>query len=489
MTPSGEHDRYRLLAAGSIDGRISPDEARDLERHLAGCPDCRAELSGLLADHEWLSAPRSPVAPPADVRTSVLAAARSPRVPRTSDAAGPFLPAFLAAAALLVVSVLALNLVFAPSGPGAVPSRTPGPSASERVAPTPARSSAAGRACRTIPANVSARWTFDDPVERFTGAPTTLIGQARGVEGVQGGALELVGGTSEALVEDTSVGQLGPGDFTISTWVRFLDLGGEQVLLERFIDGDPSAGWTLTKLAEDEVRFVLGTVDGWLDVNSTGARLASGTWHHVAVRRLGRDVVVLLDGLEVGLASLPAGAIVNVAPDLPLRFGRRGDARGFHLNGQLDEVLLWSDRALTDTELADVRAAGAAGFCEAAAGAGYEGSWRAVDCAAKGSTLDCLRWGDGSELHLTIGPGEQPSATFEDESVDGCGANGAPGRRVAMATGSFEGAHLWLTFTDVMCTHASESWADPLGLYKPYGDADLWADPDGDGWGTVWRRA
>ncbi|OYD15546.1 hypothetical protein CH330_05400 [candidate division WOR-3 bacterium JGI_Cruoil_03_51_56] len=39
-----EHDRYKALLMGYIDGELGPGERKELEEHLAGCQDCSREL-------------------------------------------------------------------------------------------------------------------------------------------------------------------------------------------------------------------------------------------------------------------------------------------------------------------------------------------------------------------------------------------------------------------------------------------------------------
>ncbi len=43
MADSG-HDRFKALLMGQIDGELAPGERKELEEHLAGCPECRREL-------------------------------------------------------------------------------------------------------------------------------------------------------------------------------------------------------------------------------------------------------------------------------------------------------------------------------------------------------------------------------------------------------------------------------------------------------------
>jgi hypothetical protein len=125
------HADYRLLAAAAVDGRIASDDAVALEAHLAGCESCRAFQRGLFADHAWLANP-GPVSPPKPrVRAAVLEAARSPRVPRISEAQRPW--AMVAAAAALVLLIggpVVLSRLQLPPGPGASVTPNASPTAS-----------------------------------------------------------------------------------------------------------------------------------------------------------------------------------------------------------------------------------------------------------------------------------------------------------------------------------------------------------------------
>lgn len=488
--PSGQddrerrvHARYRLLAAAAVDGRIDPEDAADLEAHLLTCEACREDLERMQADHRLLAQPARVPGPDPRVRSVVLDAARGPRVPRVGAPDRPW-AAMLAAG--LVVAVIGTGILLnlrSPSNPGSGPS----PAQSPSITPTPTGGTGTTSRCVSIPAGLSARWHFDSPAEHLTGEPIDFAGDVRFAEGVASSALRLSGPSTAASVRIPPNLDFGSGDFTIALWVRFGATDGEQVLLERYSE-DPGEGWTLTKLESGQLRLAVHTDRGAFTVDTAGIDLVAGTWHHVAVHRAGGTFRIFVDGVRSGAGDLDPGVAANLGTALPLLFGRRGDDRVFALEGDLDEVLAWTGRALGSVEIADLWRAGEQGFCEAAAGADYEGTWVAVDCATQGDTVDCGRHGDGSALRLVIGPGEEPAVWFEDEAVAGCESSGSGGR-VATGTARFEGAYLWATFDEVDCDAPSASWTNPMQLYKALGDDGIWFDPDGDNWGLVYRRA
>lgn len=483
--PDGRsHDAYRLLAAAAVDGRIDPEDAAALEAHLASCPTCRADERAMLQDHLWLATPGPVREADPRIRAAVLEAARTARVPRLG---APVLRVSWTtlAAAILVIAVAGAGLrILERRDPAAGPAALP--TASAPAVPTP--SAALGETCVQIPAGLSARWPFD--ANGINYLPGGLEAELRGtqfVEGVLGSSLHL----AAAGQATASVGapELGAADFTVSLWVRFSSLDGEQVLVERW-SHDPLVGWSLTKLATGELRLAVAGDADEVDVETASLVLLPGTWYHVAARRLASTFSILVDGRTVASRTLPDGASADLTAGLPLLFGRRGggDDRGFQLAGDLDEIMIWAGRALADAEVAELHRAAVDGLC--GAWEGYEGSWRATDCASTGDpdVVDCVVWGDRSELRLVIGPGEHPDARFEDVSDAGCGPAGAAGRRTAAGTGAFRGVHLMLTFDDVSCAAPGTSWTNPMDLYIGPGDDALWDDPDGDSLATVWQR-
>jgi anti-sigma-K factor RskA len=108
-----DHESRRDEIAAFLIGALDPGEAAELERHLAGCPDCRAELRWLEPAAQLLPESVERVPPPPELRERILAQASS-EIPPAPAAAGrerrPLLGgrrpiAGLAALALVVAAI------------------------------------------------------------------------------------------------------------------------------------------------------------------------------------------------------------------------------------------------------------------------------------------------------------------------------------------------------------------------------------------------
>jgi hypothetical protein len=368
-----EHEEYRFLAAAAVDGRLDADGAAALEAHLATCPDCRADQQAMLEDHVWLATP-GPVAPPdSRIRDLVLGAARSERVPRTSDLGRPW--AALAAATLIVAvaggGVLLANLPGSGSGgpgpavtPTALPSSTPELLPSPSPTPFPIEQSPSGGPCAPRPQGLAAWWTGDDARDLVGGGEAILHGNVTVTPGLVGSALTFDGVTGYAEVPHDPALDLGTRDFTIMLWVRYAGMSGEQVLIEQWRDPAPSvpaAGWTLTKLVDQVLLFTSESLGSGQGASSPVLDLRPGAWYHVAVRRSGTEIRLYVNAMEVGVGSAPAP--VDMTLDTSLLLGRRGNDSGFLLDGQLDEVQIVTGRALFATDIQAAYVAGSNGTC------------------------------------------------------------------------------------------------------------------------------
>ena len=88
MSERGHERRSDDLAAYLL-GALEPDEAAELERHLAGCEECRAELRWLRPAVELLPESVQRVEPPPQLRETAdrRRSARRPRAPRAPSRA------------------------------------------------------------------------------------------------------------------------------------------------------------------------------------------------------------------------------------------------------------------------------------------------------------------------------------------------------------------------------------------------------------------
>jgi hypothetical protein len=190
-----------------------------------------------------------------------------------------------------------------------------------------------------------------------------FMGDATTGAGLVGDAFVLDGDGDYIEVPDALVLNFGTQDFTVDLWVNFNDLNGEQVLMEKWIQGYPiSRGWTLTKL--DNQALLLAMDDGsggeW-GVGSSELNLQPNTWYHFAATRQGRTVSLYMNGIAIASNDIDP---LNLDSPTSLKFGRREGDQGFYLNGRIDEVELYDGTALTQLQIYELYAAGSIGKCK-----------------------------------------------------------------------------------------------------------------------------
>ena len=252
---------------------------------------------------------------------------------------------------------------------------TVGPVLVERFGPSQRSPFLGTSACVQLPPGITGWWPGNgNPLDVVGARDGDLVGGATFAPGIVGEAFTLDGDGDFVDVPDDPGLDVGTRDFSVSLWVRFRDTDGEQVLAEQWVQrhGEPSEGWTLTKLADNSIGFF--TEDGQGEGN--GARsapldLPPLTWIHVAARRMGETVDFHVDGERV-TAERKAGAIFDLDTEASLKFGHRGgpldtpgseSTSGYFLDGQVDEVQLLVGRAISEGEVQDAHRARGAGTC------------------------------------------------------------------------------------------------------------------------------
>lgn len=191
----------------------------------------------------------------------------------------------------------------------------------------------------------------------------TMMGGAGFVPGLVDRAFSLNGSNAYVSVPDRPNLNFGDRDFSIALWVNFNTLEGEQVMIEKYVETLmlPSYGWTLTKIADNNIVFAGGPkapydMPNYLSVTPPDIR--TGVWNLVAATRTGNHVTIYWNGNPLGSANIA----FNPDSGSTLKIGHRGnpsdtpgsnDTRGFYLNGLADEVMIFN-HALTPEEVANL---------------------------------------------------------------------------------------------------------------------------------------
>jgi hypothetical protein len=209
---------------------------------------------------------------------------------------------------------------------------------------------------------VTAWWPANStPAEMVGGRTAILHGDTGYVPGIDRQAFYLDGdGDFVAMPDDPAVDP-GTGDFTVSLWAKFDTIAGEQVLAEKYIerfDSLASTGWTLTKVAGNEVVLALGAGGGGFA--SVPQTLRSGTWYHFVARRSGNEFAVFRDGTMIASGEASETFSGDLGTSASLKLGHRGnpddtpgslDDSNYWLHGAIDEAQLFVGRALSNEEI------------------------------------------------------------------------------------------------------------------------------------------
>lgn len=280
--------------------------------------------------------------------------------------------------------------------------------------------------CAPVPVDLSAWWPGDGGTADIQGGFNAIARNGAGFTvGRIRQAFNLDGVNDFIEIADDPSLDVGAGDFTVDLWVRFNDTGGEQVLIEKYVESlnDTSTGWALTKLSGNVIR--LATPHG--NADSRRLTLPAGVWTHVALRRSAATFAVFVNGAQV--AAAPASG--DLSSPASLKLGHRGspfdtpgslDTRGFYLNGQIDEVHLIVGRGLGDAEIQAIAASGGSGLCVAPSVCG-NGVIEAGEPCDDGNAMT----GDGCEVDCSLSCGNgnpDPGEACDDgNGVDGDGCD------------------------------------------------------------------
>jgi len=226
--------------------------------------------------------------------------------------------------------------------------------------------------CSPTQAGLTGWWPGDGGISDVVGRRDAILhGDATFGSGRIGQAFVLDGDGDFISVPHDPVLDFGREDFTVALWVNFNTTEGEQILVEKWVQRsfDPEShqiGWTFAKLKSNRIGFGLDPGA----VVSARVDIPVGTWIHLAARRSGKMVEILMNGNVIASGTAPEDVVIDSRA--PLMFGHRGspddtprsiDERGFFLDGRIDEVKIFVGRALSDDEIRADMNADANGMC------------------------------------------------------------------------------------------------------------------------------
>ncbi|MER7245133.1 sialidase family protein [Kribbella sp. NPDC000426] len=197
--------------------------------------------------------------------------------------------------------------------------------------------------------------------------PTTAdVGPAHNPAYVRGGATVAAGKFGNGLAMDgvddyvevpfdRSI-DLGADDFTMMTWIKYGATTGSHAILWAYRTGSGTTPqvWLRAEPESNRIRALLAVDRYNVTVQSTSG-YNDDQWHHVVLQRATGKLRLLVDGVEVGSATAPAGSVTA---------GKEFGVQGIHVGqrvdganrfvGTLDEVRVYR-RALSDAELQQIR--------------------------------------------------------------------------------------------------------------------------------------
>ena len=223
--------------------------------------------------------------------------------------------------------------------------------------------------------NFVAGWTFDETSGNFAdasgnGNDATAVGTPYGTgsNGIVGGALDL-GGSPDSANAGTGVGDFAATDaFSVSFWLNLDDNTNFYSFLGSRVKSGGTAddeGWSVRTGAggdRDEIRFQFFSNDGLTEEGraiQTGVQLSTDVWQHIVVAHDGSSdlsgVSIYVDGTLVssGLTDNTALLSDTVAENEPFVVGGRETSSNGYVDGEMDEVGLWS-RVLTTDEVGEL---------------------------------------------------------------------------------------------------------------------------------------
>jgi hypothetical protein len=192
---------------------------------------------------------------------------------------------------------------------------------------------------------------------RLNSTTSDSIGNAQGtntnvsyMSGLFGDATSYAGTSSKTVVPDNSALHLGPGDRTISFWIKTTDSATSQNFIGN--RNDNSTWWRIFTKDSDQFYFEMGNnyPSNYKLSTSDSITYANGVWHHVAVVTNGSSIQWYFDGSAAGSDTWSPFNTDNTNGEIHFGVSNHGGYLDWY-NGSLDDIVIFN-RPLSADDIA-----------------------------------------------------------------------------------------------------------------------------------------
>jgi hypothetical protein len=221
--------------------------------------------------------------------------------------------------------------------------------------------------CVAPPSGLVSWWPGDGNANDIVSGNNGTVHGATFAPGQVDQALSCDGVDDYVEVASSPTLQFGTGDFTIDFWARIRDpfVNTQVLVTTQATHTDPPGISVHSRGISPPVNTVLFDIaDGGNKQTITVPVPTDLLFHHFAFTRSGTDIKGYVDGVDQ-TTVLTAAGVANMDSPADLLFGRSGSSSiaGQHFAGQLDEIEIYN-RALSESEIQAIFAAGSAGKCK-----------------------------------------------------------------------------------------------------------------------------
>lgn len=131
--------------------------------------------------------------------------------------------------------------------------------------------------------------------------------------------------------------EFGSGNFTVDFWVRFATVDTPMVFVSKYATATPQRSWFFSWDQPTANMFFRYSEDGSASTLLQQAwSPVTNTWYHLAVVRSDSNLLMFVDGSQIGSTDTITGALFD--GEAPLQIGTFNDGTGGPMDGWMDEI-------------------------------------------------------------------------------------------------------------------------------------------------------